>query len=85
MSREGGLSRWAQKAGQGSFFDALLRTRTVDSDGNALGEDIAISADKRRNLGKRVVLEVLRARVLRVGLDNLNVEVVGLRHGQDGC
>lgn len=84
MSRGGAWSRRTQKAGQGGFFDAPLRTRTIDSNGDALGEDIAISADKCRDLGKGVVLEILRTRVLGVGLDNLKVEVVGLRHGQNG-
>ncbi len=62
-----------------------LQTRTVDGNRNALGEDVAIGADEGRDLGKRVVLEVLLSWVGCVRLDNLNVEVVGLRHGEDGC
>jgi len=61
-----------------------FRTRTIDCDGNALGENIAVSTDKSRDLGEAVVLEVLLRRLFCVGLDNLDLEVIGLGHGEDG-
>ena len=62
----------------------LICSRTVNGDRDTLKENIAISADKSRNLRKRVVIEVLLGWISCVGLDNLNLKVVGLRHGEDG-
>lgn len=61
-----------------------MSKRTVDRDGDALVENIAVGADEGRDLGERVELEVLGRRVGRVDLLNLEVEVVGLRDGADG-
>lgn len=58
--------------------------RTVDSNGKALRQDEAVSANKGRNLAELVQLEVLGRRAGRVGKDNLDVEVVGLGDGQNG-
>ena len=57
---------------------------TVDSDGDALGEHEAISADESRNLVKGVGLEGLGARLGGVGVNLLKLEVVRLRDGADG-
>jgi hypothetical protein len=57
---------------------------TVDSDGNALGEHKAIGADEGRDLVEGVGFEELGRRLGGVGLDLLELEVVGLRVGADG-
>lgn len=59
-------------------------THTVDSDGDALGEDKAISADEGRDLVEGVGLEELLSGLGGVGLDLLDLEAVGLRDGADG-
>lgn len=61
-----------------------MSSRTIDGNGDALRENIAISSDEGRDLGELVVLEELSARLAGVGLDNLEVEVVGLRNSEDG-
>jgi hypothetical protein len=61
-----------------------MMPRTVDRNGDALGEDKAISADEGRDLVEGVGLDEVRGRVLGVGLDLLELEVVGLRNGADG-
>jgi hypothetical protein len=58
--------------------------RTIDGNGNALVEDVAISTDEGRDLAELVVLEVLRAGGGGVGVDNLEIEAIGLGHGEDG-
>lgn len=59
------------------------RIRTVDVDGNAFRQDKAISADKGGNLAQLVQRKVLGACRGRDSLDQLDIEVVGLGHGQD--
>ena len=77
-----------RSAGQGGARNAKAQkhasTRTVDSDGDALGEDKAISADESRDLVEGVGLEELLSRLGGVGLDLLDIEAVGLRDGADG-
>lgn len=57
--------------------------RTVDSDGNALGESKAIVAKESGNLAEGAGLLVLSGGIASLGLDNLEVEIVGLRNGED--
>lgn len=57
---------------------------TVDSNGNALGQDKAIGADKGRDLVEGVGLEELLGGLGGVGLDLLELEAVGLRDSADG-
>jgi hypothetical protein len=53
--------------------------RTVDGDGDALVESVAIGADKGWDLPKLVDLEVLGGDAFRwLGLNDLEVNVVGL-------
>ena len=61
----------------------VKRPHTVDGDGNALGEDIAVGADEGRDLAELVVLQVLGSRLLGVGVDNLETDIVGLGNSQD--
>ena len=57
---------------------------TVDSDGNALGEDKAVSALEGRDLAELVELQVvLRDTLGRLGVDELDVETILLRDGQE--
>lgn len=57
---------------------------TVDGNGHALGEDVAISALEGGNLAELVELEVLGRDTLgRLGVDNLELEVVGLSDCKD--
>jgi hypothetical protein len=59
--------------------------RTVNGNGNSLVEGIAIGANERWDLSKFVELEVLwRESLLRLSLDNLEFDVVGLGYGQNG-
>jgi hypothetical protein len=60
------------------------RSLTVDGNGNGLGQDVAIGADKDGNLGQRVELEELGSRVDGVDNDSLDVQTVGLRNSEDG-
>lgn len=55
--------------------------RTVDGDGNALVKSIAVSANECWDFAKLVDLQVLIGDTLRcVGLDDLELDVVGLGH-----
>jgi hypothetical protein len=57
---------------------------TVDSDGDALGEHKAVSALEGGDLSKLVELQVvLRDTLGGLGLDELNVEAILLRDGQE--
>jgi hypothetical protein len=57
---------------------------TVDSDGDALAEHEAVSALEGRDLSKLVELQVvLRDTLGGLGLDELNVEAILLRDGQE--
>jgi len=74
-------------------FDIILcreeeRTRgvalTVDSDGDALGEDKAVSALEGRDLAELVELQVvLRDTLGWLSVDELDVEAILLRDGQE--
>lgn len=57
---------------------------TVDGNGDGLGQDVAIGADKDGNLGQGVDLEELGGRVDGVDNDGLDVQTVGLRNSEDG-
>jgi hypothetical protein len=59
-------------------------THTIDGDGNALSEDVAISADKGRDLGEGVRLLEVLGRAAGGDLDLLELEAVGLRDSADG-
>lgn len=59
-------------------------SRTVDGDGNALGESEAVLANKGGDLAKGVGLEVLGGSVANLSLNNVEVNVVGLSHSADG-
>lgn len=57
---------------------------TVDSDGNALGEDEAVGALEGGNLAELVELQVLGRHTLGgLSLNELDVEAVLLRDGQE--
>jgi hypothetical protein len=58
--------------------------RTVDSNGNGLREGKAILAEEGRDLAKRVGLQVLSGGLLEVDINNVELEVVGLRNSLDG-
>jgi hypothetical protein len=83
MSREGWSATGTRRGAAEGQPNVPFWTHTVDGDGNALGENVAISTDKSRNFRESVVLEVLVGGLLGVGLDNLNLEVVGLSHGEN--
>lgn len=68
---------------RGMCFGAVSKP-TVDCNGNALVQDVSVLANKGRDLGELVELEVLCRRIGSVNLDGLNVEVVGLRNSEDG-
>lgn len=58
---------------------------TIDSNGNSLGQDVTISANKGGDLAKLVVLEIVGWSIsTSSGLDNFDVEIVGLRNNLDG-
>jgi len=58
--------------------------RTVDGDGEDLREDEAISTNECGNASELVDLAVVgRDTSARVGLDEFDVELVGLGHGQE--
>lgn len=58
--------------------------RTVDGNGDALRERVAILAKEGGDLAELIGLEVLNGGLGRVSLDELEVDVVGLRDGTDG-
>lgn len=60
------------------------RPRTVDGNGNALGESKAILAHEGGDLAEAVGLEVLDAGLAGLGLDDVKLEVVRLGDGLDG-
>lgn len=57
---------------------------TVYGDGNGLRQGEAVLAEEGGDLAEGVGLEVLNGGLLRVGSDDLEVEVVGLRNRHDG-
>lgn len=59
--------------------------RTVDGNGNALGENVAVGALESRDLSELVQLEVLSRDTLgRLSVDNLKIELVGLCDSAQG-
>lgn len=58
--------------------------RTVDGNGDALGERVAILAEEGRDLAERAGLEVLRRGLGGIGGDALEVDAVGLRDHRNG-
>lgn len=61
------------------------KSRTVDGNGDSLGELEAILASEGGDLAKRAGLEVLSsASLLKLNLDDLEVEAVGLSDRLDG-
>jgi hypothetical protein len=70
---------------RGANWSRWWGKRTVDGNGNALGQDVTVSTLKGRDLGELVELEVLVADTLgRLGVDNVEVQAVGLCDGQQG-
>jgi hypothetical protein len=57
---------------------------TVDGDSNALRESEAVLTEEGGDLAELVGLEVLNRGVLGVGVNNVELEVVGLRNRLDG-
>ena len=58
---------------------------TVDGNGHALGQDVAIGALESRDLAELVQLAVVVANALgRLGVDLLELDVVGLGDSVDG-
>lgn len=58
---------------------------TVDGDGHALGQNIAVGALESRNLAELVELQVVGADALAgLGVDALQLQAIGLGDGEDG-
>lgn len=57
---------------------------TVDGDGNALVENVTVGALEGRDLAQLVELQVLGGGLGGVDIDDVELEVVGLRNGADG-
>jgi hypothetical protein len=75
--------------GKGSGGETIEASRTIDSNGDGLGEVEAVGTLEGRNLASRVDLQELSAGVEssgRVGLslDQLQIEVIVLSSDQDG-
>jgi len=59
--------------------------RTVNSDGDALVESVTISTDECWDLSELVELQVLgRDTLCRLGLNNLELETIGLCDSKNG-
>lgn len=59
--------------------------RTVDGNGNALVENIAVSADEGWDLAELVQLQVLRRDTFSwLGLNNIEFDVIGLCNSTNG-
>ena len=59
--------------------------RTVNGNGHAFGQGIAIASDKGGDFAKMIDLEVvLRDTVRWVGLDNVQIKLVGIRYRSNG-
>lgn len=67
-----------------SVASRAWRCLTVDGDGHALVQDVAILALEGGDLAKLVELQIVGGRAGGIDLNDLEVEVVGLRHGADG-
>lgn len=59
-------------------------SRTVNSNGNGLGERKAILAEEGGNLAELVGLEVLDRGSAGISLNDVELNVVGLCHSQNG-
>jgi hypothetical protein len=70
--------------GSGHAITSKCQARTVDGDGNRLGENEAVLALEGGDLAQRVSLEVLDARLGRIGIDEVQLNVVGLSNRLDG-
>lgn len=57
---------------------------TVDGDGHALVQDVAILTLEGRDLSELVELQVVGRGAGGIDFNDLKVEIVGLRHGADG-
>jgi hypothetical protein len=69
----------------GAFRVGTIGQRTVDGNGNALGEDVAVGTLEGGDLAELVELEVLSLDTLgRLGVNDVKVEAVGLCDGQQG-
>ena len=67
------------------FRVGTIGQRTVDGNGNALGEDVAVGTLEGGDLAELVELEVLGLDTLgRLGVNDVKVEAVGLCDGQQG-
>jgi len=61
-----------------------ISSLTVDGDGNALVEGIAVGPDEGWDLAELVDLEILSGNTLgRLGLDDFDIDVVGLCNSAD--
>ena len=70
---------------KGKFSGRFKGSCTVDSNGDAFGQDIAIGANKSWNLSEFVELKVVvRGLGSSLGLDEIKLEVVCLGHDFDG-
>lgn len=70
---------------RGVFGVRGMGVLTVDGNGHALSQDVAISAFKCGHLAELVeLLVVLRHAVCRLKVHNVEVKVVGLGHSKDG-
>lgn len=76
------LCRWENSARGG---ERGQRARlTVDGDGHALVENVTVFALEGRDLAQLVELQVLGGGFGGVDLDDVELEVVGLRNGANG-
>lgn len=70
---------------EGGYETGYALVRTVDGDGDALGENVVVGALEGWDLSKAVELLVVVADTLGwLGVDNLEVELVGLGDSHDG-
>lgn len=66
------------------MLEGKRKIRTVDSNSNAFGQDIAVSTLEGGNLAELVELQVLgRDTLSRLSMDKLDIEIVGLRNSED--
>lgn len=74
-------------AEQSPFWVFRGPSRTVQSDGNAFGQNMAIRAYENRHLAQRVDLEELLIVLLVffLGIDEVQFEAMRFRDSEDGC
>lgn len=68
----------------GKLLSTSIDVRTVDGDGNALAQGVAILANKGRVLAQRVSLLVLGRDLASLNEGDVEVEAVGLGDSLDG-